>query len=282
MILLIDVDGTLVTYRNEVPRSAARAIAAARRAGHRVYACTGRSRAEMPEEIWALGLDGMIGGNGAYVEDDGEVLLHCHLSDQECGRIVGWLREQGLGFYLEANSGLYASRAFREAARPALRAYVASKGHADVEGLEVEDVLHGLVYTEDLVRGDVNKISFLLSGPQDVQAAREEFAGLIVGTWGGRGHAALFGDVAAPAATKVEAIDILLAHRGVSVKEAVAFGDAAVDIGMLEHCGVGVAMGNGSAEVKEAADLVTDDVENDGLATAFARLGLLGDETEPL
>ena len=48
-----------------------------------------------------------------------------------------------------------------------------------------------------------------------------------------------------------------------------AFGDAAVDVEMLEYCGTGVAMGNGSPAVKEAAHLVTDDVEADGLAKAF-------------
>ena len=45
---------------------------------------------------------------------------------------------------------------------------------------------------------------------------------------------------------------------------------------MRVRCGVGVAMGNASQEVKGVADLVTDDVEADGLAKAFARLGLLG------
>ena len=69
---------------------------------------------------------------------------------------------------------------------------------------------------------------------------------------------------------------MLLAHRGMSRQYAVAVGDAAVDIEMLEYCGTGVAMGNGSREVKDAADLVTDDVEADGLAKAFRRLGLLG------
>ena len=82
--VFLDVDGTLVTYENVLPDSAVWAIREARRAGHRVYACTGRSRAEMPEAIWAIGLDGMIGGNGAYVEDDGEVLLHQHLSAAQC------------------------------------------------------------------------------------------------------------------------------------------------------------------------------------------------------
>ena len=47
----------------------------ARRAnGHRVYLCTGRSKAEIYDELWAIGLDGMIGGNGCYAEDHGQAL----------------------------------------------------------------------------------------------------------------------------------------------------------------------------------------------------------------
>ena len=34
---------------------------------HLVYVCTGRSKAEMQPELWEIGLDGMIGGNGSYV-----------------------------------------------------------------------------------------------------------------------------------------------------------------------------------------------------------------------
>lgn len=274
-VILLDVDGTLVDYDNQLPPSAVRAVRRARAAGRRVYVCTGRSRAEVPEEIWDIGLDGMIGGNGAYVEDDGRVLLHRHLSREQCQAVTVWLRARGLVFYLEANSGLYAPPAFREGARPAIRSYAAGRGR-DARDLEVEDVLTGLVLTEDLVRGDVNKISFVLSSWADVEAARERFPDLLVGSWGGRGHEALFGDVALPAASKVEAVDVLLAALGARLEDTVAFGDAVVDIGMLRHCGTGVAMGNAAPQVKEAADLVTDDVEEDGLAHAFERLGLTG------
>lgn len=179
--VFLDVDGTLVTYENVLPDSAAWAIREARRAGHRVYACTGRSRAEMPEAIWAIGLDGMIGGNGAYVEDDGEVLLHQHLSAAQCEQAVSWLRRRGLEPYLEANSGLYASPAFRDAARPAIRAYAIGKGAAGASSMEVDDVLPGMVLTDELVLDDVNKISFLLSSPEDdLAAARRELPDLVV------------------------------------------------------------------------------------------------------
>lgn len=53
-------------------------------------------------------------------------------------------------------------------------------------------------------------------------------------------------------------------------------GDAAPDIEMILMCGVGVAMGNASPAVKDAADMVTDDVDSDGLARALTRLGLTG------
>ena len=52
-ILFIDVDGTLVDYTNHLPESAVTAIRKARANGHRVYICTGRSRAEVYSNIWS-------------------------------------------------------------------------------------------------------------------------------------------------------------------------------------------------------------------------------------
>ena len=65
-ILFIDVDGTLVDYDNNIPQSAVKAIKIARNNGHKVYICTGRSKSEVYQELWDIGLDGMIGGNGIY------------------------------------------------------------------------------------------------------------------------------------------------------------------------------------------------------------------------
>ena len=89
-ILFIDVDGTLVDYDNQLPVSAVDAIRKARANEHKVYICTGRSKAEVYPNLWEIGLDGMIVGNGSYVEDHGkygdeedcfnyriQILIHC-------------------------------------------------------------------------------------------------------------------------------------------------------------------------------------------------------------
>ena len=87
-IIFLDVDGTLVDYKGKIPESAAAAVCLARQRGHKVYICTGRSRAEVYSEIWDIGLDGMNGGNGNYIEDNGQVVMHRCLSPDECRRIV--------------------------------------------------------------------------------------------------------------------------------------------------------------------------------------------------
>ena len=43
---------------------------------------------------------------------------------------------------------------------------------------------------------------------------------------------------------------------------------------MFKLCAYNVAMGNGGPEIKAAADLVTADVNDDGLYKAFESLGL--------
>ena len=95
-ILLIDIDGTLVDYDNRLPASAVDAIRRARANGHRVYLCSGRSKAENKQEIWDIGIDGYIGGNGSYVESEGEVVLHQLITADQCRRIVDWLDGRGL------------------------------------------------------------------------------------------------------------------------------------------------------------------------------------------
>ena len=47
-----------------------------------------------------------------------------------------------------------------------------------------------------------------------------------------------------------------------------AIGDQNNDIEMIETAGVGVAMGNGTDEIKAIADYITDSVENDGFIKA--------------
>lgn len=276
-IIFLDVDGTLVDYENKIPESAIIAIQQARKNGHFVYMCTGRSRAEIQPELWAIGLDGLIGGNGSYLEHQGQVLLHQSLSAVDSHAIVDWLEERGLEFYLESNSGLFASRGFVEKAKPVLQTYMLRKGQIaeEIEDLEVTEVLHGLVLNGDLYRDDVNKISFILDTYQDHLDSKMAFAHLKAGTWGGRGETALFGDLGVSNITKDYAIDLLLKHLNMSKEATIAFGDAKVDIPMLEYCAIGVAMGNGGPEILAMADLVTDDVNQDGLYKAFDKLGLL-------
>ncbi|WP_303122166.1 Cof-type HAD-IIB family hydrolase [uncultured Streptococcus sp.] len=276
-IIFLDVDGTLVDYHNRIPESAAIAIRQARANGHKVFVCTGRSRAEMQPELWKIGLDGMIGGNGSYVEYNEEVIMHQMISKEDSRAIVDWLHERGLEFYLESNNGLFASENFKEAARPVMRKYVMQKGKsaAEVEHMEAEEALHGLVYGGELYRDDLNKVSFILNSYQDHLNSAKAFPNLKAGTWGGRGETALFDDLGVKDITKAHAIDVILEHLQASREDTIAFGDAKVDIPMLECCKIGVSMGNGGPEILAMADMVTDDVEEDGLYNAFAKLDLM-------
>lgn len=274
-IVFLDVDGTLVDYEGRIPDSAVRAVREARRNGHRVYICTGRSKAEVYEEIWDIGLDGMIGGNGSYVEDRGCVVMHQLITGEQCRRIVDYLHGKGLEFYLESNNGLFASERFAEESKNAIREYGRRKGKENAEQITIEDVFPDMVYGGELYRDDLNKVSYLLRSYQDFLDTKELFPDMENGTWGGAGETALFGDLGVKGITKGNAVERLLAYLGMERKDTIAFGDAKIDIPIFECCEIGVAMGNAGPEAKGAADFVTADVEQDGLFKAFCRLGLV-------
>ena len=67
--------------------------------------------------------------------------------------------------------------------------------------------------------------------------------------------------------TKGTAVRRLCQIMGAGVEDAIAVGDAANDLSMIQAAGVGVAMANATDEIKAAADRVTTrDNNHDGIA----------------
>lgn len=276
-IVFLDVDGTLINYHAICPDSAKEAVDLARKNGHKVYICTGCSKAEI-EHRDLPELDGMIGGNGAFVEDEGEVVMHEGLSREQTEAIVNWCRRHGLGFYLESNAGMFCDDNMLKQGPETMVKYALGKG-ADLSRADevstqfISQMIH-LPY-EEMARDDVNKVSFILSDYQDHLDSARDFPDLVANTWGGKGEHALFGDLGPKGITKKHAIEVLLDHLGASQDDTIAFGDAKIDLSMFELCRTNVAMGNGGEEIKAAADYITDDVDHDGLYNAFKHLGLI-------
>ena len=78
----------------------------------------------------------------------------------------------------------------------------------------------------------------------------------------------MMGEVMLAGITKATGMDIVMEHYGLDIAESVAIGDGANDIEMVEHAGLGIAMGNASSDLLAVADYITDDVEADGLRKA--------------
>lgn len=276
-VIFLDVDGTLIDYEAKMPKSAGIAVAKARENGHKVYICTGCSKAEILKRN-LCDLDGMIGGNGAYVETDNKVILHQGLSKEDVKHIVDWCNDRKLGFYLESNSGMYCNDYMLEQGPSTMRKYALGKGASEIDA---NTKSHSFVSSfillkgDELYRDDVNKISFILSSYQDHLDSKNEFSHLVANTWGGKNEEALFGDLGPTDITKRTAIEVLLDYLHVSKEDTISFGDAKIDLSMFECCGFNVAMGNGGKEIKEAADYITDDVNQDGLYKAFEYLKLI-------
>ena len=64
-------------------------------------------------------------------------------------------------------------------------------------------------------------------------------------------------------------------HYMISQSETMAFGDGENDIDMIRFAGIGVAMDNGIPALQKAADYVTDDIDEDGIANALHQFGLI-------
>ena len=75
--------------------------------------------------------------------------------------------------------------------------------------------------------------------------------------------------------SKAVGIQVLCDHLGLSVEQAIACGDEGNDREMILAAGLGVAMGNAAAALKEIADDICAPVSEDGIYHYFAERGLI-------
>lgn len=80
-----------------------------------------------------------------------------------------------------------------------------------------------------------------------------------------------FCEIANKEATKGNAIKFLAEKYAIKCEEIMAIGDQNNDIEMIKTAGVGIAMGNGTEEIKKAADYITDTIDNDGFVKAVEK-----------
>jgi len=272
-ILALDIDGTILDPYGKLPTAVRDAVAAARCRGLWVVLCTGRRfRTALP---WAreLELEGtIVVNNGTLVKDiqSGETLRHAYLPIGEYASVISFVRRRG--------SPLVYVDTYHD--RVDLLTERCSETHA-YQREYLDDNTEFFQTVDDLYsqpRSDVIMVSTMadeatLTAMRD--EARDAFGDrLHTHTLINKNYQGLILEFLSPKSGKWPALEAVAAEAGVVPEEIIAIGDDTNDIEMIRCAGLGIAMGNAAAEVKQSADRVVRSNAEGGVAEAIEKASL--------
>ncbi|WP_285314234.1 HAD family hydrolase [Pseudarthrobacter sp. fls2-241-R2A-168] len=276
--IFLDIDGTYADH-GVVPAAHVDAVQEVRRRGHLVFVCTGRPLSMVPGHIVDAGFDGVITGAGARVELNGAVLKDTRFNQDLAARIVDTLDANDVAYILEAPEALYGRTGVDQRLRRVLTPVFAGRSRHDgvlsTDVDPVEDILGPMQYSDDLRSVSYAKIS-CFDSPVPLTGLIEglgQGVGLIPSSLSALGDRA--GEIFMAGTHKAVGIQVVEKHLGLKREDIVAIGDSANDIEMLEYAGIGIAVEDGHPRVLAVADRVTLGPAGNGVALAFAQLGLL-------
>jgi Cof subfamily protein (haloacid dehalogenase superfamily) len=264
--IFLDVDGTLIDHTETLAPSSIAAVREARAAGHLVFLCTGRARAEIFAPVTDIGFDGAITAGGGYAELRGDLIAEHAMPRESLRTAVDFFERERIEYILQGYDAVFPSVGLTTRLRALLGDRLGDWG------------LSSGTHRPDLDSiPSIAKLTFFGEDPTTFARVRDALTpGLhvLTGTMPYLGEAG--GEVSPPGMNKGVAIREVLAALAMSADDAVAIGDSANDIEMLTLVGVGIAMGNADGNVKAIADEVTTGVDDDGVWNAFVRHGLVG------
>lgn len=277
-IVFLDIDGTIWDYKGNIPNSTIEAIRRLKENGHIPVICTGRAKGHVRDKkLLDLGFDGLIAACGAYVEYKDTILTEVLIEDEKVKRVVELSKKYNVPVVLEGSRKHWISKDGFE--------------HDDFVDRMIEIMEEDAVIFEDYSPDmKVNKFSGDIIENSDYEgfkgAVLRDFEiiehilsddmGLFQSQFEGDGSMVIgvFESVL-EGYSKATGMKKICDYLNMDMNDSLAIGDSNNDIEMIEAAGIGIAMGDGSKELKEHADYITDNLWDDGLKNALSHFGLI-------
>lgn len=255
--VFFDIDGTVWDRENVIPESTIRSIQMLHKNGHLAFLCSGRTRVMIfGDHLLSLGFDGILGGCGTYIEYQGEQIYLQEIEKEKLDWTVSVLHKYNLPILLEAPQELY------------MDAEMMTNGYGKYIKERLGELVYPIAGNEE--RMHACKMCVELNGRAYEKAAeilKEEYNLLV--------HGEQVLEMVPKSHSKATGIQEVCRYLGIDHKDTYAFGDSINDKDMLEYVAHGVAMGNGTPEVKAVADYVTTDIHEDGIYNGLKHFGLI-------
>ncbi len=245
--IFLDIDRTLMGKSESALQKNLDLISKTRSLGHKVFVNTGRSTAYLPAHIdFDRWFDGIVSGAGARIMLNNKEIF-CETVDMNAVRKFcehGFKQEQIS--VLEGIEAMYYIGSYNE-------------GHDDWISLNKENA-------HSLLKSDLRIEKFTVLGK-----ASHEIPEILGSDYQVIQHSG-YAEIIKKSNSKASAVKFVMEYLGLPEKNSVAMGDSLNDFDMIEYSGIGVAMGNAIPEIKNIADIVTEDVDDAGVAAALVRI----------
>lgn len=253
--VFFDIDGTLVSFKSHtVPESARRAIARLREQGVKVFIATGRLMKHVAI-VNDIEVDGYITVNGGYcITSAGEVIFESAFPRATVERVIDLSEQYGFDLNVMTHEDMY----------------VSSMG----ERVQKIASMINIMPTVADVRAIAATQPVVQMCPYISRELEQEIMPLLPDCVGSR-WIETFMDLNVRGVDKSLGIQQVMNYYGLTMAEAMAFGDGGNDLPMVRDAAVGVAMGNACDELKAVADYITSSVDEDGVSRALEHFGLI-------
>lgn len=271
-IVFFDVDGTLMTSKNQLPASTKLGIKQLKENGHIPVISTGRAPKMLEAVADNLGIDNYISLNGQHIVVEGEIIYSNPLPTDALEKLIELSYEQGDRTFLMTADRVIGNTFMSEMMDPDFLTYVykhLSELPAEVtlelfKHMTEKPLAREIYENEDILMAFVHTL-------EEKDAIYQEHSPALHFT-----RATPFlGEAVMKGSHKATAMEKMLAHLSLTARDTVAFGDSLNDIEMLKFAEMGVAMGNGRDELKAISDYVTADVEENGIYKGLKHLKLI-------
>ena len=262
-LLATDMDGTVLNSEKQIsPRNRA-AIEAALAQGKQVLFATGRCPTEV-REFRTLFPNMRYGVylSGALVRDEisGRALVERAFSRELAEEILDAVGSVDAMVAVFAGDDVHVESRCRD--RLDYFHCACYQDNLERNGVWMDNI------RDVLDRGTVYKINFYCHTRADWQKAMERLSRLdVVCSQGSYNNV----EVTTAGTDKGKGLAAVCTDMGVTPAEAIAVGDEDNDIAMIRAAGLGVAMANASAEVREIANARTGDCDHDGVAMVIEK-----------